>query len=262
MAYSLIANTLAGASDSNSVTTAGINTSGADLIVLVVTTYDGDGPTPTDSNGNTWTALTLRGNANDAQCQIWYSYSPSVGSGHTFSVSTSTDFPSIGVLAFSGAAASPFDQQNGARSGAGTVQPGSVTPSEDNEVIVTGYGGYSQAISSINSGFTLANSHTFSSGQRLTTGTAYLIQTTAAAVNPTWTLAGTSENSAAIATFKAGVAAPDGQPAMRRGALSGLRPVELGREGAQICRMQVRRSGLLVPDRSLILPQPEMRSAL
>lgn len=205
MAYAVVASTSAGSANTSSVTTAGIDTTGANLLVLVATTYAGGGPTPTDSKGNTWTPLTRRG-AGDAEIQLWYCASPVVGSGHTFTLSGSTIYPALAVLAVSGAAASPLDQQNGQVANAGaTCSPGSVTPTEDDELVVSGYSGYSQAISSIDSGFTLAASVAYN-GNFLTTGVAYLIQTSAAAANPTWTLSGSNFNVAAIASFKVAAA--------------------------------------------------------
>jgi hypothetical protein len=113
--------------------------------------------------------------------------------------------PVVCVLAFSGAAASPLDQQAGTSAGASgaTVQPGSVTPTVDGEVLVAGYSGYFADVSSIDSSFTITDQFSSSGGHHLTTAAAYKIQTAASAENPTWTLGGSNINAAGIATFKA-----------------------------------------------------------
>src|SRR5271166_2184940 len=57
----LVAHTVAGSSNGTSVTTSGINTTGANLIVLAPVLNNGTTVTPTDSNSNTWTAITCSG---------------------------------------------------------------------------------------------------------------------------------------------------------------------------------------------------------
>src|SRR5204863_2222713 len=81
-------------------------------------------------------------------------------------------------------------------------QPGSVTPSQDNEVLVTGYGGDTNATTAtIDSGFTVSDTFAYVGGSNMGGSAAYLIETTAGAKNPTWS-AGVN-GPAIIATFKA-----------------------------------------------------------
>lgn len=211
MAYALVTSTSAGSANANDVTTAGVNTTGATLIVLIVATNAGvAAPTPTDSKSNTWTSLTAQESGGILRVQLWYCASPVVGSGHTFSVSSGFSLPSIDALAFSGAAASPFDQQNGAVNFfASTLQPGSVTPSENNELLVTGFASSQVDASSIDSSFTLQENVALT-GNHYSASAAYKIQTSAGAENPTWTASGNGRVAAAIATFKA--AAATGNP--------------------------------------------------
>ncbi len=209
--FALVAHGAAGAlsSNNNGVTTAGINTTGANLIVVGVAAYGG-GTFPgtlTDSLSNTWTILTPQNSGGSNYAVLYYCYAPTVGSGQTFTYTSSFSFPSIGVAAFSGAIASPFDQQNGAVAASGlTIQPGSVTPSVNNEVVLTVFSDGASGVSfSIDSGFTITDQL-----QKLNNGTnnqeglglAYIIQTTAGATNPTWTAGGSSTMAATIATFK------------------------------------------------------------
>ncbi|MFM2357274.1 MAG: hypothetical protein RJA61_11 [Candidatus Parcubacteria bacterium] len=201
-AFNLIANTGAGSSGGNNVTTGAIDTTGANLIVVVVSWYSGAANTLSDSKGNTWTALTAYA-AGNTQQRIYYAYNPTVGSGHTFTA-TNSSYPSIAVSAWSGAATSPYDVENGSSgSGITSKQPGSVTPSENNELIITGLGFDTSNTLSINSGFTISNQLNYTVGNYMGGAMAYLVQTTSAAVNPTWSWSSSMGVSTGIATFKA-----------------------------------------------------------
>jgi hypothetical protein len=126
-----------------------------------------------------------------------------VGTGHTFTVSGTSLFQSLIASAFSGVAtASPFDVENGAGSaGATSIATGSVTPSQANSLIVTTVGSLWSS-HSIDSGFTEIADVAYSAGNHFSIAAAYLVQSAASAVNPTWS-GPTSEDSAArIAVFK------------------------------------------------------------
>jgi hypothetical protein len=126
---------------------------------------------------------------------------------HTFTATAS--FASIGILAFNhtntGANA---DGDTGLDLNAGALAPGSLTPSQDNSVVVTMVGSANQdgqVGHTINGGFTLVDDVIGVSASGFTgLGTAYLIQTTAAAANPTWTQTGGALGglSAAMTSFK------------------------------------------------------------
>lgn len=207
MAFGTPTSTKKLSTNSTSVTSDAIDTTGYNLIVIGITTALNTAATPTDSKGNTWTALTGQG-AGNVYARLWYSINPTVGSGHTFSTSGSATYPSIFVLAIAGAAAAGFDQQNGAASASATsVQPGSITPTEDNELIVALCTNDDTGNTlSINGGFTIAQQNVSVGAQAEGGGLAYLIQTTATAANPTWSWGGSSEAVATvIASFKAAV---------------------------------------------------------
>lgn len=179
------------ATDTSGTTSAGINTTGANLIVIHVSSYSSAAaPTISDSNTNTWTALTEY-NAGDAvsRGRLYYCYSPVVGSGHTFTSSGGTSYSSISVLAFSGTTGSSADTSNGAGSPTvSTKQPGSITPSGNNMVVVTGLNFNSGSPASIDSPFTLQTQVAPTGSNNFGAAIAYEIQTTAAARNPTWTI--------------------------------------------------------------------------
>lgn len=199
-----VVSTAAGSVGGAPVTTGAIDTTGANLIVVSVSFYNTTAPALTDSKGNTWTALTARTTATNPGVRLFYCYNPTVGSGHTFTATQAVSFPTIGVSAFSGVAASPFDQESGAStSGAGTTyQPGSITPSENNCLLVTTVS-TNTTTHTINSSFVIGGTVDQSGGNHMGGGIAYKIQTTAGAENPTWSYTASSSRAAAMASFKA-----------------------------------------------------------
>lgn len=213
MAIALIDSVLAQTTDFHVVTTAAINTTGANLLVIVaVGETNFAAMDVSDSKSNTWTPLTAQVNATTSKgVRIWYSGgSPTVGSGHTFTAGTAVGdpffFPSIVALAFSGAAASSFFDQESAgdeqNAGTATIQPGSLTPAADNELLITGMNQQGGGTSStINSSFSIAEQIGEGDGDGL--AVAYQIQTTATARNPTWTADGGSAIATVMAAWKA-----------------------------------------------------------
>ena len=128
---------------------------------------------------------------------------PAVSSSQTFHVDCDTGYPLICVMAFSGAASSPLDQSSNNKVDAdGGIQPGSITPSENNCLVVTGcLEAQAGDEASVDSGFA-ADSVGSSPGLTFGGGIAYLVQATAAAVNPTWTPVVPTYAAATIASFK------------------------------------------------------------
>jgi hypothetical protein len=194
----------------NGVTTSGINTTGANFIVITASWYPGSTSSGTlsDSNGNTWTALTARSSNTLNKSQIFYCYSPIVGSGHTFTYSGTGIFPSIIVAAWNNIASSPFDQENGAAStiAQGTWASGSITPSQGNTVVIAalGFENNSGGSVTLDGGFTIIETNAYNSGNSEGSSLAYLILSSASAQNPTWDLGNPSVAAitAEIASFK------------------------------------------------------------
>ncbi len=207
MTIAFVASTKYNSGANGGTSSPGIDTSGANLI-LISEGHDTDlvQVQPTDNKSNTYFPRVQTGTASGLSLIIWECVNPTVGTGHTFSISNTGKFPQIYVAAFSGAAASPFDQSNNSSDLDPTtnIQPGSVTPSEDNELIFTGTMNLGAGLS-IDSGFTIVDSDDFGPGNNYGGGIAYLIQTTATAENPTWSMTSYTINakSAVIATYKA-----------------------------------------------------------
>jgi hypothetical protein len=203
MSFSVVFQTSAGSADTNVVTTGAQNSTGADLIVILAGNYNGglgSTVTLTDSKGNTWTPLTKRtGGAQDGQ--LFYCANPTVGTGHTFTLTSvgGSGFPFIGVLAVTGANAIPFDVENGSGgTGTSSRQPGSITPAQDNSLVVAGINaGAGIDPVTVDGGFA-ASASGYDGANHLGGGIGYLIQTTAAAANPTWSWGGGNADTAAV----------------------------------------------------------------
>lgn len=206
----------AAASGSSGTATATVNSTGANFELITIGCRTSDvSYTVSDGNSNMLTALTQRNTLNDfGFARLYYSQGGTFGSGHTATISGCADIATIAITTFSGVASSPFDVQNGTgcdgTTGHPNCQTGSVTPSVNNELVITGAVEYNDDVGmTIDSGFTLAvDDHGIVT---LSSAIAYLIQTTATAENPTWTThttATTRIQAVAIATFKAASAPP------------------------------------------------------
>lgn len=210
MAYSLVAHVSLLSTDGNGLTSASINTTGADFIVFVVIANNTISVSDSQGgNSNTWN-LDVQETTFDRT--FLYTCSPThVGSGHTFTITGTSVFPAGFVAAFSGSAASPFDQSNHNAALAGTtIQPGSITPGQDNELLIAGvyYQNGTDPAASVDLSFTITDQSQSSGGQHLGGGLAYLIQTSAAAKNPSWSRNTGSADffGAVIASYKAAAA--------------------------------------------------------
>jgi hypothetical protein len=202
VAFALVANVEA-VPGANGGTSAGIDTTGASLLIIHGATF-ASATGVSDSKGNTWTALTEHSRSQRFS-RIWYVTNPTVGAGHTFTISGTGIYPHLAAAAFSGAdTASPFDQENGANAAAATsIQTGSVTPTTNDQLIIAGVVGFDTNAPTINLSFTTTDTEATDGSTKMMGGLAYLIQTSAAAVNPTWSWVGSDPSAASIATFKA-----------------------------------------------------------
>ncbi len=189
-------------------TTSAVDTSGNTLLVAAVVSYTlVSDATISDSKSNTWTPLTKSASTTQ-YVKFFYVANPTVGTGHTFTVSGTGSFASIGVITFNGVTtSSPFDQQNGGtfNAGATSLATGSVTPGVSGEVLVAAIGlNASSGTPTIDSSFVspCTDYFNYSAGVNFAVGLAYQIQTTATARNPTFSFTSSNPVAAAIATFK------------------------------------------------------------
>lgn len=194
----------------NTVVTPSVDSTGANLIVIGDGWYHGISADPDlvfdtigGNNYASYTALTKRSVGN-ISVRLWYSLPTVVGAGHFATVSGTDIYQGTSFSTWSGASVSPFDVENGATgSSIASLATGSVSPSEDNCLIVSMVAHEDGSGISIDSGFTLIDTIAYSSGANEGTSLAYLIQTTASSVNPTWSWSsGPTYAATAIAVFK------------------------------------------------------------
>ncbi len=187
-------------------TTSMVNMAGASFCEVSVSWFDGGfPPVLTSTPSNTWVPDISKGTGASFTLDHYHAYSPSVSSTMTFTITSAANtFPSVTARCFSGTIGSTVDQTNGVNSvsASSPQQTGSVTPSSDHEIIITsiqdgGASGYA-----INSGFTTPEFVGISGGQYIGIASSYLIQSTAAAVNPSWSWTGSAAGATVIATFR------------------------------------------------------------
>ncbi len=174
--------------------------------------FSGTVAAPTDSKSNTWVraAFTVSSNVTSYiyyACASTGAFATDVA--HTFSDNPAAgNYPSVYVQAWSGSHSSPLDQAicSALSTAVTSVQAGSITPTQDGELIFALFG-LDGVISSaaIDSGFTETDFNASNAGA-FGGSNAYLIQGTAAAVNPTWTWASATHAQATIASFFVGAA--------------------------------------------------------
>ena len=173
-----------------SATSSPVNTTGATLYVVTLSSYNNLGTaTITSSPSQTWTALNYYDNsyAGTGNGVMFYVCGPATSASQAISVTG--DYATAVFAAYSGTATancfdSPNQNGNTMYNGGSTFQPGSITPSQNGALIVSGLGANSGASSVlIDSGFTIVGTYigTHFSSQ------AFLVQPSAFAINPTWT---------------------------------------------------------------------------
>lgn len=170
------------------VTTAAINTTGANFIGICAAGASSNTTAPTDNCGNSYALLANTQNEDgDVRVTFWYAFAPNTCASHTFTFSGSG--PSGAVMAFSGVASGP-DQQNKSQ-GTSPITTGSVSPSNANELVVScAAGGYANTTYASASPLTLVDSVASGSSGAYNSGaavaSAYQVQTTSTPVNATW----------------------------------------------------------------------------
>jgi len=175
-------------------TTSAIDTTGATLLVLHVG-YVTSALTVTDSKGNAWAPLTTRVSGSFST-RFYACFAPIVGSGHTFTVTGASSFPAIIVTAFSGVAS--YQTESGATGASSPLASGSVTPAANGALVLTGRMAGAAATNTLTpSGFTRLTVP-YGASVNVLGDLGYLVQTTAAAIDPTWAWTGAPANNAVV----------------------------------------------------------------
>lgn len=195
-----IAGVTTASSNGTDVTSATLNSTGANFLVAVVSDYGGGTPgTVTDSKGNTWNARTAYTDGVLRVREFW-SVPTSVGSGHTVSYTGTS--PSIGFAAFSNVNASPFVSEVGTTGSSTAPAAGSITPAANNSLIINAVSLLFGNGATVDSSFIVIGTPSTTTANSEGLAMSYLIQTSLGAVNPTWTSDTSGNWEATNAVFK------------------------------------------------------------
>jgi len=197
------------ASQVNASVSGTFDSTGANLLVVSMSDFAGGTPGISDNKGNSWTT-TANCAAGNASFDIAYSTPTTVGSGHTVTITNGGGFAPTGyVRAYSGAATSSvLDGHSCTCQTASTVSAGSITPANNGALGVTGFS-FNQNYSSGpgGTGSFVDNGHNNSNLlAQMGAGIGTVIQTTAAAMNPSYTATSSTAQCVGVAAFDAPVA--------------------------------------------------------
>jgi hypothetical protein len=207
MAYALVSNRADGLGQ-NGGTSGAINSTGANLIVLAVGSYQ---PTAlaagdiSDSQSNAWTMQGQYSISSNNKISLFYKAAPTTNASHTFTVTKTDCYAAICVAAFSGAHASPFDDEDGGDNAglSAVVSPATgITPAANNALVISALTmGASHGALTEPTGFTLLNTNAYVDSVSFGVSMAYDIQGTAAATDPEWTASATTVLATVVASF-------------------------------------------------------------
>lgn len=196
-----------------------MDSTGATVIVVGFSSDGGTNgvnkPTLSDSNGNTYVEI-VGENARSPHSYLAYSSAATgtfvVGASHVVTGTCSGSmYATIDAAAFSGVAAvGTLDQHTGRDGGASAAspqQPGSITPAAAGALVVASLAYGSLGSLAIDSGFTILDQTNEVDGVNWGNALAYLVQGSAAAINPSWTFTSTPAMELTIASFKAAAGA-------------------------------------------------------
>jgi len=187
MAISLVASTVVAPGGAGGTTSA-IDTTGATLLVISLAGFSGGVvATVTDNKGNTWIPTTPR-QVGNALHRFYFALPAIVGTGHTFTVTGTTINAAIRVSAWAGVVS--YQAERGLTGTASPLASGSITPLVNGSLVLSALGSETAATDTIPSGFTLVGTTPYVGGNNMQESQAYLIQTTAAAINPQWSWSG------------------------------------------------------------------------
>lgn len=164
------------------------DTTGMDLLVVHMYENTGANGVITDSIANSFDATHVF--QNQHHYGSIYAKNATGGASHTVTHTVSgQQFPCFVFWALKGSlqSADPFGSFNqNTGSGLTSIATNSVTPSVDGAILLCSLGYNGTSTRAINAGFSTPDQLGLASGTAFGVAGAYLVQTTAAAVNPTW----------------------------------------------------------------------------
>lgn len=184
-------------------TTAAIDTTGASLLVAISSYYQ-NSTIVTDNQSNAWTTGAISIETSGVTTKIDFVLNPATSTAHVFTTTgqgnpQASAFSFI-VLVFKGTP-SILDQSSQAVISSGTTLQATLTPTANSSLILTSVASNGGNLQSIDSGFTMIGKPAIP-GLTLASAAAYLAQSKAMTVSPTWTSAASSAKAAAMISFK------------------------------------------------------------
>jgi hypothetical protein len=191
-------------------TTTGVDTTGANFLVVAVSNYDSNSGTVTitdtiggSPSGNTWVlgGPSTRYGFNQGGNFYWYVYAANVGANHVFSAAvTGNATPTIAAMAWAGMPSSGSPSSVTSGTGASPFQTPTGLAANAGDLVLATFGGLQpSATVSVDTGFTIAQQDfTSYCGE----AAAYLVPGSSGTYTPTWTWTGGSGTSnASIIVF-------------------------------------------------------------
>jgi arginine exporter protein ArgO len=176
-------------SSSSSLTLGPINTTGANVIAIVVASFNVISSV-TDNKGNGNATGLIGAPGSSPSNQLFYWQNPTVGGAHTFTVNGNSGlYASACVFVMSGITGTYSGAQsaNSASYGSPTCQAGSITPGSGQQIVIAGFGVYTPTgIPTLDSLYTVGAYQAGVAGSAYGEATGYIIQTSGAATNPKW----------------------------------------------------------------------------
>lgn len=204
----VVSSVSAASGDGNTVTTSNIDTTGATLLVLTITSQpatDAFVTTISDNKSNIWKPLTRAyniGTGYQVQMFIADPATLTVGSGHNFTYTTTGTYPTISVVAASGNYRYPVLLTNNAQSGSATptsIKPGKIHSVGAPALVVTG-AIFPLGTSPSVSGYT-ALAYGLSGGANYGGGSAYQVVAGGVDIDPTWSWTTGTTSAALVVAF-------------------------------------------------------------
>jgi hypothetical protein len=181
----LIASAVKASSNSTSVTTDPIDTTGADLIVISACQYGAYPAALVDSLGNTWTGITQSGALGfGGGISNYYCLNPTTGAAHTFG-NSGDNKPALAVSAWSGGVIKQTQAGSGAIVG-NSRSTASITPIAVGELIITSAGFENTGTVTVDAAFTVIG-QVPKSATSAGIAHAYALAPSTSAIAATWT---------------------------------------------------------------------------
>lgn len=180
-----------------------MDTTGASFIV-VVASFSVTQPSIVDNKGNTYVSVGVHAGGFAAGHEVFVVQgTPVVGTNHIFTAGAGFAM-NICVAAFTGVSPTFEDDASATSASASALNTGSLTPLQNGSLLIAGWSTNNNtgaADAAIDNGFQILENEPAVASSRVGCALAYLVQPTAAAINPQWSQPGASAVAASVSSF-------------------------------------------------------------